>query len=595
MSIRYDPPVARALARSLQERLEGARVRAVWFQYDHGEARLYTDEGLLVVGLAAGNAPPDLRLLPPEDPPEEARRIPLRVHSVEAVPDERIIAVRMHRIRGSSGTHALVVEFRPGDANVAFTEDEDDIVRHLLVPRESRGRHWRSGHPYPFPAPSERAGRTVPDELEAIVLRALAPTTAERFRTALELADALSFWLVGAQESRGRHWRRGHPYPFPGPSERAGADGELDAGAWAAATAGDDPRRALLSGVAHTSSLNADWLLEPGTPEERRRRWLELASAGDEVVLLPEGQPYPHPLGHADAEPVDLLEFLTVGPERDEGAVRRDLLRRLEEQATRAGKRAEAIGRQLEDAADPDQIRARADLLLSRLREVPSGVDQVELVDFQGEPTTLELNPELSPQENAEALYDEAGRAERAREKLPGLIAEAREAEERWAELLERFRSGEIGAEEVEEQLPDSRDGGSTREGPSYPYRRFRSSGGIEIRVGRGARRNDDLTFHHSRPDDVWMHARHAAGAHVVLRWAREEAPPARDLHEAATLAALHSKARTSGSVPVDWTRRKYVRKPKGAAPGAVLMDRQETVFVEPDPEVSERLAVDDD
>jgi predicted ribosome quality control (RQC) complex YloA/Tae2 family protein len=125
---------------------------------------------------------------------------------------------------------------------------------------------------------------------------------------------------------------------------------------------------------------------------------------------------------------------------------------------------------------------------------------------------------------------------------------------------------------------------------PSLPYRVYRSSGGLEIRVGRGARHNDDLTFHHSAPDDVWLHARHAAGAHVVLRWQGEDNPPARDLREAAVLAAVCSKARTSGSVPVDWTRRKYVRKPRRAPPGQVLVERVKTLFVAPDPALEERL-----
>jgi len=53
-------------------------------------------------------------------------------------------------------------------------------------------------------------------------------------------------------------------------------------------------------------------------------------------------------------------------------------------------------------------------------------------------------------------------------------------------------------------------------------------------------------------------------------------------LAEAATLAAWYSRARTSGSVPVAWTRRKYVRKPRKAPPGSVLPDRVETVFVKP-------------
>jgi predicted ribosome quality control (RQC) complex YloA/Tae2 family protein len=88
----------------------------------------------------------------------------------------------------------------------------------------------------------------------------------------------------------------------------------------------------------------------------------------------------------------------------------------------------------------------------------------------------------------------------------------------------------------------------------------------------------------------VWMHARSVGGSHVILRWPRDEAPPARDLEEAAVLAALHSKARGSGVVAVDWTQRRHVRKPRGAPPGAVTPGRTRTVFVEPDAAVEERM-----
>jgi predicted ribosome quality control (RQC) complex YloA/Tae2 family protein len=111
------------------------------------------------------------------------------------------------------------------------------------------------------------------------------------------------------------------------------------------------------------------------------------------------------------------------------------------------------------------------------------------------------------------------------------------------------------------------------------------------VRVGRSARANDDLTFRHSAPGDVWLHARSVPGSHVILRWrAPDGSPPARDLEEAATLAALFSKARSSGLVPVDWTRRKHVRKPRGAAPGAVVPQQVRTIFVEPDARVEERM-----
>jgi predicted ribosome quality control (RQC) complex YloA/Tae2 family protein len=147
-------------------------------------------------------------------------------------------------------------------------------------------------------------------------------------------------------------------------------------------------------------------------------------------------------------------------------------------------------------------------------------------------------------------------------------------------------------AEAIAEVRP--RDGAATAEAPRLPYRRFRSSGGLEIRVGRAGRANDELTFRHSSPDDIWLHARDAAGAHVILRWGdRDRNPPRRDLIEAALLAALNSRARTSGTVPVDWTRRKHVRKPRNAPAGTVIPDRVSTLFVEPDPTLPDRLDSD--
>jgi hypothetical protein len=72
-------------------------------------------------------------------------------------------------------------------------------------------------------------------------------------------------------------------------------------------------------------------------------------------------------------------------------------------------------------------------------------------------------------------------------------------------------------------------------------------------------------------------------------------APLARDLEEAAGLAALHSKARSSGTVAVDWTRRKHVRKPGGAPPGRVMISHAKTLFVQPDAALEERMRTDGD
>jgi predicted ribosome quality control (RQC) complex YloA/Tae2 family protein len=538
MLFKLDPILVAALAAELDSLLRNVRVRAVLFDGAHMEARLYTDAGVLRVRVGAGKAPVEVQLQAGERAPDAARRLPVKISGVEAIPDERALVVRMHRIRGHKSRHALVVELRPSDANAALTEGEEDIVRHLLVRREARGRRWQSGHRYPYPDASSRLG-------------ALHPPTEEEWKTALHGTG--------------------------------------------------DPTSALLRNIAFTSPINAPWILNGGPQEKALERWQEVRAStdGDTGYLLagPDGpQPYPHRLGYADANPIEILSVF-AGQEKSSGeaGIREELMDRLERLRTRSVKKLATLEGQLREAPRADEIRAKGDLLLARLQNIPRGVAEVELEDFEGNRVRFTLDPALSPHQNAAELYKKASKAERARVRLPDLIQEAREEVERWEKLHTRVVGGGVASGELETVLPDPRSTKSKTGEPTYPYRVFRSSGGLEIRVGKGAKKNDDLTFRHARPEDVWLHARHSAGAHVVLRWTRPEAPPARDLEEAAVLAALYSKARTSGSAPVDWTRRKYVRKPRGARAGSVIMERQQTLFVEPDPEVAERLAESQD
>ena len=224
--------------------------------------------------------------------------------------------------------------------------------------------------------------------------------------------------------------------------------------------------------------------------------------------------------------------------------------------------------RELTRARDAPRIRKLADALMS-LGDVPAP-NSVRLIDGSDASVTHEDGE--SAVEVAERLYADVRSMERALVSLPERIA--------------AFEVAPASAPAPETQLERQ----AAARTPARPFRTYRSSGGLEIWVGRGAASNDALTFHESSPRDVWLHARDAAGAHVVLRWTRDEPPPMRDLEEAAVLAAWHSKSRGSGLVPVDWTRRRYVRKAKGGAPGLVLVQRSETIFVKPDERVERRL-----
>ncbi|MDQ6653336.1 MAG: NFACT RNA binding domain-containing protein, partial [Acidobacteriota bacterium] len=118
---------------------------------------------------------------------------------------------------------------------------------------------------------------------------------------------------------------------------------------------------------------------------------------------------------------------------------------------------------------------------------------------------------------------------------------------------------------------------------PTLPgMRRYRSSDGYEVIVGRTARDNDQLTFRLARPNDLWLHAGDYPGSHVIVRNISRRDVPHRTIMEAAQLAAKFSQANKDSKVIIHYTRRKFLSKPKGAAPGLVRMSSFKTITVKP-------------
>jgi predicted ribosome quality control (RQC) complex YloA/Tae2 family protein len=229
-------------------------------------------------------------------------------------------------------------------------------------------------------------------------------------------------------------------------------------------------------------------------------------------------------------------------------------------------------------------------LLMAQQDAVEPGDEEVTLPDLfeDGEPVTIPLDPAKSVVENAEHYYARARRTRRSRE----------EAEARLDETMQRAEDAEALHEEILEidTLQGIKDFRKEREDDiapfvdrpdadvkSFPFRRFDLGGGFEVWVGKNARQNDELTFHVAQKYDLWLHARGVPGSHTVLHLPNRDAEPGRRRkYVAAAIAAYYSKARGSGLVPVMMTRRKYVRSPKGAAPGAVRVDREDVLLVEP-------------
>ena len=106
---------------------------------------------------------------------------------------------------------------------------------------------------------------------------------------------------------------------------------------------------------------------------------------------------------------------------------------------------------------------------------------------------------------------------------------------------------------------------------------------GFEILVGKNNRQNDYLTMHLAKKEDLWLHAKDAPGAHVIIRSQPGREIPDATLEQAARLAAYYSDGRHSSKVPVDYTLRKNVWKPARARPGFVLYENYKTLLAAPE------------
>lgn len=435
---------------------------------------------------------------------------------------------------------------------------------------------------------------------------------------AVNADDARIVAILHTRDSADRQLRAGVPYTPPPPQLRVGtmAD-EADAGwaKWTDALQSMPPeqrKQELLRRFAYTGSLNARAVLGAALSDASEdalrdafERWWALASLPDpEPVLLTVrtgSHPYPFPLPGTGGDPVPSL-LIAMDRVADElppmvSQVRENdaalWFAAAERKLEAAQRKVESIRAQLAQTDEAERMRRFGDLLLAHLADVPRGASSVRLPDWEGGELEVPLDPAKSPAENAAQWYDRARRHSRAASRLPQLLTAAETEADSWQAVLAACGEGEIPEEtrrELELRLP-ARTSAASDAGARVPYREFRTSSGIEVRVGRGAGDNDRLTFAHSHPGDIWLHARSVPGSHVILRWAdAQNSPPSRDLSEAAGLAAWFSKARTSGLVAVDWTRRKYVRKPRGAPPGSVIPQQVKTLFVEPDPALEERL-----
>jgi predicted ribosome quality control (RQC) complex YloA/Tae2 family protein len=306
------------------------------------------------------------------------------------------------------------------------------------------------------------------------------------------------------------------------------------------------------------------------------------------------------PLRHLDEE--ECKHFLTTND-----AVREFLAKRrrsgeletskkaivagLEREMTRIRRSIASVERELTETMRVEEYDRIGKTILANIPVLAKGMNHANLPDpfAEGNTISVELDPRLTPPENAERYFGKVRKARLARLEAKTRLDDLQTRRSTIEQLLLEAQSLTTD-EDVKEFIDRNRSdlgplnpAGKKAEREQPPFRTFTVAGEHEVWVGKSSANNDLLTTKYARPHDLWFHARGVGGSHTVLRVKdRTQAPPREAVRQAASIAAYYSKMRNASTVPVAYCERKYVRKLRKAPEGTVVLEREEVIFVEP-------------
>ncbi len=256
----------------------------------------------------------------------------------------------------------------------------------------------------------------------------------------------------------------------------------------------------------------------------------------------------------------------------------------------KSAKRLQDVTERLTDAEKAEENRIKGELLTANLYRIERGAKWVELENWYDEQRgkiRIALDERLSPSKNAQKYFKAYNKQKRAKEILTPM-KDAEEKEIFYAESI--FTS--IGLAETQEDLkeiqteliglglikePAKRAGAKKAE--EVPFREYECDG-FKILAGRNNVQNDRLLKSVS-PDDIWLHTQKYHSSHVVVLAGGKQVPD-KVLQRAGEICAYFSQGRNGDKIPVDYCKRKHVKKPSKAKAGFVTYTDYKTILVTP-------------
>jgi predicted ribosome quality control (RQC) complex YloA/Tae2 family protein len=253
----------------------------------------------------------------------------------------------------------------------------------------------------------------------------------------------------------------------------------------------------------------------------------------------------------------------------------------LNERLKKAHKQLESIRKHYEAAMHYAEYESAGHLLMANYDKIETGASAIELDDFySGKKRTIRLDKDLSALQNAERYYK---KSKALKQDLPSIKTQSGEAYKKYSEAV--LRLDELKAINDIKALKNFIAAHKlyilSKEEFSLPFRTI-DVDGFELWIGKNAANNDLLTFKYAHKNDTWLHVKDSAGSHAVLRHRAGKIIGKNTIEKAAEIVAWHSKSRTQGLVPVVYTLKKFVMKPKGSNPGEVHLISSQTILVKP-------------
>ncbi|MCL2236333.1 MAG: NFACT family protein [Defluviitaleaceae bacterium] len=301
--------------------------------------------------------------------------------------------------------------------------------------------------------------------------------------------------------------------------------------------------------------------------------------------------------------PSELVEYFYSSKDTADRIRQRsqDMRRVVQNLIDRCVKKADIQAKTTAEIADRDTLRLYGELVTANIYAIKQGQPMVLVQNFYEEdlPTIeIELNPQKTPAENAQAYFKKYNKQKRTAEALVTQVAQNEEELAYLEAVMQSIAQSDTVADlmQIREELQEEgfikkpKNKGKKRDAAQTKPLHFVTPDGFDIFVGKNNQQNDQLTKNADK-DDIWLHTKHIPGSHVILK---AKAGQISDiaLEEAVNLAGFYSKGRGGSMVPVDYCPRKNVRKPAKAKPGMVIYDNYKTAHITPDEERVKALSL---